>query len=265
MMSDTGQYQVWEEGAPDLGWAQPFPDVLSSPSDAVITPAGEIRAVDPSAAVYAVVDGAFSLRVPGIPDVSLISSALSGDGRILARSTGEAVQVIDVDTNRTVFEFTQPHITTLDFLNSTTLLVGDPNGTVTYRSAVDGSPLKGVTAGSGRITTLAASDSIIASGGLDGDVVLNSTSSNERVGTIVLPPLDEPRITGRRQPPSALGISPDGSTLVTATSGGELLTWDLAESGLLHTVCDSVGRDLTSTEWSEATGSSEPVDLRCDR
>ena len=47
---------------------------------------------------------------------------------------------------------------------------------------------------------------------------------------------------------------PDGHTVLIATSGGSVSTWDSSPAGWIEFACSVAGRNLTELEWREAFG-----------
>ena len=55
----------------------------------------------------------------------------------------------------------------------------------------------------------------------------------------------------------------DGRSLLTATSGGQLIQWQLYQPDLVRSICADVGRTLTAAEWEQETGTPPPVRMPC--
>ena len=62
---------------------------------------------------------------------------------------------------------------------------------------------------------------------------------------------------------TALAFTPDGQELLTASSGGEMMSWDLAGSALIRKACATAGRNLTAVEWREYVQTTPPDNLSC--
>jgi hypothetical protein len=62
---------------------------------------------------------------------------------------------------------------------------------------------------------------------------------------------------------SPVGISADGSTLVTFTERG-VRSWSIAPDRLLEHACTVAGRNLTQREWSDALP-DRPYERTCEQ
>lgn len=98
----------------------------------------------------------------------------------------------------------------------------------------------------------------------DGTAVISRLDSGEVVGTITLPPMTRSTVSDPWAV-TTLTATRDTGELITATSGGQLAYWRLAEDTWTTVACDRAGRDLTPDDWRRVVGLDPPDDLRCDR
>jgi WD40 repeat protein len=110
-----------------------------------------------------------------------------------------------------------------------------------------------VTSGSGLAVEISDSGS--------GNVI--DLKSGTALGTIGLP-------TGTQINSTGVGMTPDGSSMVTATEGrnsspdsGELTDWAMSPSVWVKVACATAGHDLTATDWRDYVGGPAPGDLAC--
>jgi WD40 repeat protein len=62
---------------------------------------------------------------------------------------------------------------------------------------------------------------------------------------------------------STMTFTPDGRSLLTASSGGELIRWDTYAPDLVKIDCATAGQSLTSAEWRAYVHTDPPADLSC--
>ena len=96
----------------------------------------------------------------------------------------------------------------------------------------------------------------------DGTMSVTDLATGDVLATVSLP---APANSSAADPwdATAMMFTPDGHDLLTATSGGELISWTMDGSSLVRTACASVGRDLTADEWRQYVHTDPPSDLSC--
>ena len=96
-----------------------------------------------------------------------------------------------------------------------------------------------------------------------GNVSITSLSTGDVLTSFSLP---VPADNGDSSDPwlaTAIQFTPDGKNILTATTGGELIRWNVYPQALLNIACFVAGRALTSSEWRQYAGASPPVNLAC--
>jgi WD40 repeat protein len=64
---------------------------------------------------------------------------------------------------------------------------------------------------------------------------------------------------------TAMTFAPDGQSLLTATAGGHVISWDISPSDLITIACATAGRGLTTAEWRDYIHTTPPTNLSCQR
>ena len=96
----------------------------------------------------------------------------------------------------------------------------------------------------------------------EGSVELSELDSGQLLGSF---PLPLPARSGGEPPwdATALAASPDGQELITATSAGSIIGWQLTANAWIRAACAAAGRDLTPDEWRSVVGTVPPASLSC--
>ncbi len=95
---------------------------------------------------------------------------------------------------------------------------------------------------------------------VDNRVSLTDALTGIEIGSLPFGPRQEGRM-------AAAAFTPDGTKLILAAPGpdGEVQMWDVSPQRWIATACATAGRDLSAEEWTLATRTSPPSDLRCTR
>jgi WD40 repeat protein len=96
----------------------------------------------------------------------------------------------------------------------------------------------------------------------DGTVSLTDITTGNILATFTLPPataIQDPDPWSK----TAMLFTPDGHSLLTATSGGQLIRWTVDPPDLVRNICTTAGRTLTDTQWSQYTGTRPPATKPC--
>jgi WD40 repeat protein len=122
-------------------------------------------------------------------------------------------------------------------------------------------------AGGGFADALAVSPdgSLVARLSDDGNVTITSLSTGEVLASFNLP---VPADNGMSDDPwlgTALQFTPDGRSLLTASTGGELIRWNVYYPALVQIACSIAGRALTGSQWRQYAHSAPPAVLPCAR
>jgi len=118
-------------------------------------------------------------------------------------------------------------------------------------------------AGTGAVTPAMAvspDGTLLARLGDDGTVSLTDLASGDVLGTFSLP---YPAM-GSPDPwtSTAIAFMADGS-LLTATTGGQLIRWTVDPPDLVRGICATAGGTLTDAQWQQYAGTSPPAVLPC--
>lgn len=122
------------------------------------------------------------------------------------------------------------------------IAIGGRQGEVAILSAATGTPVGPTTVGhAGDVYWITYNDdgSLVTSGSTEHDLALWDGRTGALVATAVLPATEGTAVAGFR---------PDG-TLLVASFGGSLFTWDPSPAHALEAACAMAGRDLTEAEW----------------
>jgi len=94
----------------------------------------------------------------------------------------------------------------------------------------------------------------------DGTLSLTDMATGDVLGTFSLPPpgTSSPNEWGS----TAIAFTSDGS-LLTATTGGQLVRWTVDPPDLVRTICATAGGALTDTQWQQYVGTSPPAVMPC--
>ena len=64
---------------------------------------------------------------------------------------------------------------------------------------------------------------------------------------------------------TTIAFAPDGKRLLTATAGGQIISWNINPSDLITSACATAGRGLTTAEWRDYIHTKPPANLSCQR
>jgi WD40 repeat protein len=95
-----------------------------------------------------------------------------------------------------------------------------------------------------------------------------SVSSLETGGVLANFSLPVPAEAGYSSDPwlaTAMIFSPDGQSILTATAGGQVISWDINPSDLITIACATAGRGLTAAEWQDYIHTMPPASFSCQR
>lgn len=98
----------------------------------------------------------------------------------------------------------------------------------------------------------------------DGSVLISEVESGEVLGSFQLPPMTRSSVPDPWLLTTMTAIA-DTSQLITATPGGQLVSWELSSEAWTRIACETAGRALTSAEWQRHVGSELPDILACSR
>jgi WD40 repeat protein len=144
------------------------------------------------------------------------------------------------------------------------LLVQRRTGTLEIWDPAGAHLLQTVPGPAGFTPTLAVSPdgSLLARLTEDGTASVTDLATGTVLATFTLP---APADSTATDPWSAttLAFAPDGQSLLSATSGGELVRWTVASAALIQSACATAGRNLTAAEWKEYVQPAPPSDLSC--
>ncbi len=104
--------------------------------------------------------------------------------------------------------------------------------------------------------------SLVARLTYQGTVELTDLDSGQTLGSVTTP---LPARSGGEPPWDSTTISatPDGSELVTASSCGSIIRWQLDPRAWIRDACTLAGHDLTAEEWRQYVGTNPPANLAC--
>jgi WD40 repeat protein len=142
------------------------------------------------------------------------------------------------------------------------LLIQRDNGTVEVWNRTGQTPLRTLP-GAGAVTPAMAvspDGTVLARLGDNGTVSLTDLASGGVFGTFSLPspatPSPDPWMS------TDIAFTADGS-LLTASTGGQLISWTVEPPGLVRSICATVGGTLTATQWQQYVGTSPPAVMPC--
>jgi WD40 repeat protein len=94
----------------------------------------------------------------------------------------------------------------------------------------------------------------------DGTLSITDLASGDVLGTFSLPP----PATSLADPWASTDIAfaADGS-LLTATTGGQLVRWTVDPADLVRSICATVGGTLTDAQWQQYAGTNPPAVMPC--
>jgi WD40 repeat protein len=177
-----------------------------------------------------------------------LNAALSPDGRSLAVTTNEGIEIVDVARMRirsflpeSATAVAQPAFSP----DGRVLAAGSREGWVRLFSTTTWKPVSPkLAAHSGGVHALTISPNgrILASGGKDGTVRLFDLPSRQPFGA---------PLTGLPASPATPRFSPDSAFLFAVTDGAGL-RWDLRAAAWERHACKVAGRPLTRAEWADA-------------
>lgn len=111
------------------------------------------------------------------------------------------------------------------------------------------------------ITSIPHSD-LVARLTYQGSIELTDLDSGQNLGAVTAP---QPGHSGGEPPWDATTIaaSPDGMELVTASTCGSVIRWQLDPQAWIRTACTLAGHDLSADEWRLYVGTTPPANLAC--
>lgn len=147
---------------------------------------------------------------------------------------------------------------------SDSLLIQRTSGTVEVWSSSGQKKLRTLS-GTGVVTSAIAvspDGALLARLRDDGTLSLTDLASGDVLGTFSLPfpATSSPDPWGS----TAIAFTADGS-LLTATTGGQLIRWTVDPPGLVRSICATVGGTLTVAQWEQYAGTSPPAVMPCAR
>jgi WD40 repeat protein len=231
----------------------------------VVNANGEIR-------VHDIESGAVRRTVPGPEDLAEESRALQTNGAVAAvDSTGNLVAIVDngsvmitdLIAGKIIRTIPGPDASSVAF-SGRRLLVQRGGGNLEVWDQ-RGSALERVLPGDDSYDWPPVANQ-------QGTMVARQRSN----GSILLADLDNgavlatfPSASGSNAFKTGIAFSPDGTRLITVTESADLgidarLIWrDISDDALVHTACETTGRNLTRAEWQTFVGTSAPQDLSC--
>ena len=93
----------------------------------------------------------------------------------------------------------------------------------------------------------------LASASSDKTVILWDVASRKPLATL----------EGRKGDYQSVAFSPDGKRLASAGADNTVVLWDLDPAHLLDQACQTVGRNLSCSEWRDSIGANLPYRLTC--
>lgn len=218
--------------------------------------------------VRSVADGAILYSLPGIKqaisqdppqnlaaisDDTAMTAIVLPDGtvRITAIDSGYHHDLPGTLANAVIF--TQNRL--LIECQDNSLEVWNPSGTHLYRS------IPGDAIYAHGITTIPHTQ-LVARVTEQGAVVLSNLDSGQSLGSLTLP--YPARATGEPAwDATTVAASPDGSALLSATTSGSVVRWQLNPDAWIQAACAAANQDLTPDEWRQTVGTTPPTDLSC--
>jgi len=98
----------------------------------------------------------------------------------------------------------------------------------------------------------------------DGTALIVDLKSGDVLGSIQLPPMTRGSVASPWHA-TTMAATPDSGVLLSATSGGALVRWQLDEDTWQRIACATAGRDFTTDEWRDTAGTDPPQRLACRR
>jgi len=117
--------------------------------------------------------------------------------------------------------------------------------------------------GTGAVTPAIAvspDGTLLARVGDDGTLSITDLASGDVIGTFSLPVPATPPADPWQS--TAIAFTADG-TLLTASTGGQLISWTVDPSDLVRTICATAGGAMTATQWQQYVGTSPPAVMPC--
>ena len=178
-----------------------------------------------------------------------LNVALSADGRSLAVTTKEGIEIVEVDRMQIrsfLVESATVEAPPRFSPDGRLLVAGSREGWVRLWSTTTWKPVSPkLAAHSGGVHALSISPDgrILASGGKDGTVRLFDLASRQ--------PFGAPDPPGAARRPATPAFSPDSAYLFTTTEAGRGYRWDVRPSSWARQACTVTGRPLTRAEWAD--------------
>jgi WD40 repeat protein len=146
------------------------------------------------------------------------------------------------------------------------LLIQRSSGSLEIWNAMGARLLRTVPGAGGYADALAVSPdgSLLAQLSENGTVSVTSLSTGDVLTSFNLP---IPADNGDSSDPwlgTAMQFTPDGHSLLTASTGGELISWDVYPPALVKIACAIADRALTDSEWSQYVNTAPPESLACE-
>lgn len=234
--------------------------VVEAPQTETV-PDGILRVMDGRGTVVGYRPDGTTTDAVAPPDGTLVSDLAPG-GRQAVYAGDHELAVVDLATGQrtATVALTAPG-RNLAFPDAGHVLLVQDDGRAVLITLADGAAVDRGSADAGNVDATVAAGRIAATLGLDGRLALADLATGQALGGVDLltvAPGDavDPQLTG-------LALTPDGGTLVTATSGGGVLVWTLDPAVHARLACTSAGHDLTPADWAAFVGTDPPSDLRC--
>jgi WD40 repeat protein len=191
--------------------------------------------------------------------------AISPDGNMVAESDHAQGRVVLLDVPTGASKVVGTGQADGVLFAGSRLLIQRSAGSLEIWDATGRQLLRTLPGGGGYADALAVSPdgSLLARLGEDGNASITSLSTGDVLTSFTLPvPVDNGDTTDPWLA-TAMQFTPDGHSLLTATTGGELIRWNIYPEDLVKIACSIAGRALTDPEWRQYVRTPPPKNLAC--
>jgi WD40 repeat protein len=164
-------------------------------------------------------------------------------GTWVVRADGPELQLVDLRTGASTKLGSSSTTSFVNFAGTNRVVVGRRDGTTEVREAGTGA-LEGTASGAAAYGGEVVGGTAVSITG-DGRITVIDTTSEQQIAQLTLPRRTDLADSTAIGIATSIALTPDGYTLVAATSGGQVFLWSLRPESTMEAACSTAGHDLS--------------------